>query len=401
MKTPETKRKVLVLGGGLAAIEAAIHLRRHDFAVTLVSERDYLYVYPISIWVPVRTAEFRDVCIPLAELARNHGFELVVDEVVRIGAAERQVVGRRATYAEFDYLVIALGSGKMKHAGGEHTLSICGKPDDALRLRDRIDALRARGHGRVAVGFGGNPHDTSAVRGGPAFEFIFNLQHHLKKAKLVDRFEFTFFAPMAQPGARMGPNSLRMLDRLFGRLKIRQHFGTKIRRFEDDGVVFEDESKLPSDLTMFIPAGDGHPVLRQSDLPLNEAGFVRINDYCEVEHGFDESGDKWPVFAIGDCAAIEGPDWRAKQGHIAEVMARAAAYNIAQMEKGSLHRKGYESHLNILCVMDSGDGAALVYRDNRRALMLPLPVVGHVLKKAWGHYYRGSKLGKIPRLPGM
>lgn len=394
-------KKVLILGGGFAALEAAIHLRRAGFAVTLITERDYLYVYPISIWVPVRTVEFSEVCIPLADLQKAHGFELIVDEVLDIKAAEKTVGCHRGRHEDFDYLVIAIGAGKMKHPGSEHTLSICGRPEDALKLRDRVDGLRQRGQGRIAVGFGGNPKDTSAVRGGPAFEFIFNLQNHLKRAKLADRFEFTFFAPMASPGARLGPRSLQMLDSFFGRLKIRKHFGKKIRRFEADGVVFEDESKLGSDLTMFIPAGDGHPALRKSDLPLNEAGFVRINDYCEVEHNFDENGDRWPIFAIGDCAAIEGPDWRAKQGHIAEVMARVTAYNIAQMEAGSQHRKGYEHHLNILCVMDSGDGAALVYRNNRRSVMLPMPVVGHVLKKAWGHYYRNSKLRRIPRIPGL
>jgi sulfide:quinone oxidoreductase len=30
-----------------------------------------------------------------------------------------------------------------------------------------------------------------------------------------------------------------------------------------------------------------------------------------------------------------------------------------------------------------------------------MPYVGHVLKKAWGKYCKLSKLGKIPRIPGM
>ncbi len=61
---------------------------------------------------------------------------------------------------------------------------------------------------------------------------------------------------------------------------------------------------------------------------------------------------------------IEGPDWRAKQGHIAEVMARNVAHNIDVAEKGFGEKKGYKGHLNILCVMDSGDGAAFVYRSD-------------------------------------
>jgi len=185
-----------------------------------------------------------------------------------------------------------------------------------------------------------------------------------------------------------------MMDMFFSRLNINQHFGKKITRFESDGIVFEDNSKLDSDFTMFIPAGNGHDVFLESDLPLNEAGLVVVNDFCEVE-----SVDN--VYAIGDSVALEGPDWRAKQGHIAEVMARNVAYNIENKLKGNDKRKGYKDHLNILCVMDSGDGAAFVYRDNKGGKMIPMPIVGHWLKKGWGWYCKNSKLGKIPRIPGL
>ncbi|HHH73008.1 MAG TPA: sulfide:quinone reductase, partial [Sulfuricurvum sp.] len=173
--------------------------------------------------------------------------------------------------------------------------------------------------------------------------------------------------------------------------------GKKIKRFEADGVVLEDDSKIESDFTMFIPAGDGHQVIKDSDLPTNEAGFVAINDYSEVII----DGEVSNVYAAGDVAALEGPDWRAKQGHVAEVMAKNIAYNIVQRDQGSAKRKGYQEHLNILCVMDTGDGAGFVFRNDKKAFMLPMPVVGHWMKKGWGWYCRNTKLGKIPRIPGM
>lgn len=394
-------KKIVILGGGFAGIEAAIFLRKEQMDVTLVSERDYFYIYPTSIWIPTGESSFDDICIPLEALSKAHGFRLVVDEVAEIAAKEKRVELKNNGAMTFDYLVVAMGAGKMKHPGIENTLSICGAPTDAPKIKERIDALIAKGGGKIAMGFGGNPKDTSAVRGGPAFEVLFNVHNQLKRLGIRDRFELTFFAPMEKPGARMGPQALKMMDVFFKKLNIKKHFGKKIKSFETDGIVFEDDSKLDSDFTMFIPAGDGHPVIKASDLPLNPAGFVRINDYCEVEHDFDESQDRYNIFAVGDAAALEGPDWRAKQGHVAEVMARNTAFNIAAIERGSLDRKGYEEHLNILCVMDSGDGAAFVYRDEKRGFMLPMPVFGHWLKKGWGRYCRLSKLGKIPRLPGM
>ena len=82
-------------------------------------------------------------------------------------------------------------------------------------------------------------------------------------------------------------------------------------------------------------------------------------------------------------------------------MARNVAHNIKAKENGHDDKKGYQEHLNILCVMDSGDGAAFVYRDDKKAKMIPLPLIGHWLKKGWGKYCRLSKLGRIPRIPGM
>ncbi len=114
-------------------------------------------------------------------------------------------------------------------------------------------------------GFAGNLNDSSAVRGGPGFEL-------------------TFFALMDQPGKRLGPKALSMLTSMFNSLNIHQHFGKKIKMFEKDGIVFEDDFSC---------------VLKDDGTPSN-------------------------IYAIGDIAALEGYDWRAKQGHVAEVMAKNA-----------------------------------------------------------------------------
>ncbi len=392
-------KKVLILGGGFAGVDAATHLRKMDYDVTLVSDREYFYIYPTSIWVPTHESEFKDVCLDLKELQEAHKFELLIDTVDEISKAQNSVkLSSGKVIDDYDYLIIAMGASKMKPKGVENTLSICGAPEQALEIRDALDALVAKGSGKIAMGFGGNPNDSSAVRGGPGFELLFNVHNMLKKKGIRDNFELTFFAPMAEPGKRMGPQALKMMDVFFSKLNINKHFGKKIINFEKDGIVFEDDSKLEADFTMFIPAGDGHDVIKNSDLPTNAAGFIKTDDFSCV---LNEDGSMSNIYAIGDVAALEGYDWRAKQGHIAEVMAKNAAHNIEQRDCGGSDFKGYEHHLNILCVMDSGDGAAFVYRDEKRAFMIPMPIIGHWLKKGWGSYCRYSKLGKIPRIPGM
>ena len=387
--------KVLVLGGGFAGIEAAIYLKKEDLDVTLVSDRDYFYIYPTSIWIPTGEVTREDVSVPLDTLAMKHGFQLIIDPVTQVEAKSKKVTLQSGRVLdEYTYIVVALGQDKIQLKGMEHTLSICGKPEEATALYERLDMLIEKNEGKIAMGFGGNPKDTSAVRGGPAFEVLFNVDTYLKKKGVRENFELTFFAPMAKPGQKMGEKALVMMDKMFKMTNVSKKVGTKITHFEEDGICFADETKLESDLTMFISAGTGHHILKESGLPLSDAGFVITNEYNEIG-GFDG------IYAIGDSASLMGPEWRAKQGHVAEIMAKNVAYNIMNRIQNIDSKQSYMEHLNILCVMDTGNGAAFVYRSDQGGKMIPMPIVGHWMKKMWGWYCRYSKLGRIPRIPGM
>lgn len=396
-------KKVLVLGGGFAGLETAIFLRKEGFEVTLISNRDFLFIYPISIWIPTGALPPEDARLSLHDAARAHGFEVVVSPVTAIDTENRRVTTEVGVH-EGDYVVVAFGASKLKPKGFEHTLSTCGAPHDSVVFRDRLQALIARADEAksggsderfsIAFGFGGNPKDKSAVRGGPMFELLFNIRHQLEQKGLLDRFDLAFYAPMPKPGMKMGEKALSTLDSWFQKMDIPKHVGVKITHFSDQAVHFADGSDLKADLLLYIPANTGHPLVEAAGLPMNDAGFVRVDRHCRVE-GVDG------FYAAGDVAALEGPAWKAKQGHVAEVMGRTVAHNIAVAEKGQGELHSYVEHLNILCVMDTGDGAAFVYRDEKREMLVPMPVVGHWLKQGWGTYWKWSKLGRIPRLPGM
>jgi sulfide:quinone oxidoreductase len=384
----------LVLGGGFAGLEAAIHLRKSGLEVTLVSERPYLWIYPTSIWVVTGEKAPEDVRLDLADVARRHGFRFRQGRVAAVSGARRTVTVDGEDLVA-DHLILAIGGTPLRPPGVEHTFGLSGDPANATRLHQALEELMAKGGGRIAMGFGGNPKDPSAVRGGPVFEVMFNVENLLRKRGLREAFQLTFFAPMPSPGERMGKRAVAAIQEMFRKLGVEMRFGKKITGFEPGGAVaFEDGSRLQSDLTVFIPAQGGHPVLTASDLPRNDAGFVRIDSGCEVP-GFPG------VWAIGDSAALEGPEWRAKQGHLAEVMARVAAANVASSAAGRPERESYLPHVSITCLMDMGNGAAYVHRDAEKEQMVPLPVVGHWMKKGWGAYFKASKRKLVPRLPGM
>ncbi len=388
-------KKFLILGGGIAGIEAAIKLRAKGYEVTLVSDRDYLFVYPISIWIPIKGISFDDSKIDLAQLQKVHGFNLIIDKVEQVDAINR-VVKLSNGEQIYDYLFIALGMQKVQMKGAENTHTICGAPAQSLDIANELEKLVEAGRGKIAIGFGGNPKDAkgSAVRGGPAFELLFNISTYLKRKKLLNKFELNFVAPMAEPGKKMGDHAVNNLTKFFKRYQINPHVGTKIIGFNKNEVLFEGGKTLQSDLIIFIAGGAGHAALTNSGLPLSEAGFVHTLPTCQVD-GFSD------IYAIGDTAELLGPSWAAKQGHTAEVMADVAVYNAHQQILGSTKTRSYVDKVNIMCMMDSGDGAALITRTTKKESMLMLPIVGHWLKKAWGFYYKNTKLKRFPRIPGM
>ena len=375
----KTKKHILVVGGGFAGLEAAIRLRKKKHEVTLVSDRDFMFIYPTSIWITTGRSTTKNSSLDLKKLAKWHGFKLVIDEFTGLDEAQNKAFFNNGEIA-YDYLVIATGAWKVKHPGVENTLSICGHPEQAVMIKERFDKVVETG-GTVAIGFGGNPKDKSAVRGGPAFEILFNMIHEAKRRKVIDRVKFTFFAPMPEPGKRMGQKGYGMLLKMLEKYNIEKHVGKKIKMFEPNQIVLEDDTTIKSDLTMFIAASTGSKYITDSSLPINEAGFIKIDRTTKVE-------GRENIYAIGDVSAIEGPEWRAKQGHLAVVKGKIAAYNIHQQIMGSEQRKDYRSHINIMCVMDTGDGAALVYRDDKKDYVIPMPIVGHWLKIAWGVNYK-------------
>ncbi len=394
--------KVLVLGGGIGGVETAFAHSAKAFDVELISDKDYLYIYPISIWIPTKEADFEDVILPLEEIAKRNNFKFTKAKVKEIRSKEKKVIVEyddgRIEEKTYDRLVVAMGGVKKKHPGIEYTYSTCGSPEEMLAIRDKLHELIEKGGGTIAFGFGGNPKDPTGVRGGPVFEELFNIHFYLKKLGVRDKFKLVFFAPMKKPGQRLGEKNAEKMYDFFKKIDVSYKIGVKIKEFQPDGIVFEDGEKIQSDLTIFTPAIDGHPVYKNaSDLPLNEAGFIKIDKYCAVP------GTDFTVWAVGDAAAIDGPQWRAKQGHLAEVMGRIVARNIEKLIKGKASQmESYLPHVHIVCLMDMGPwGGILFMRTHKRALMIPLPKIGHYLKKLWAWYYKNSKLRKIPRIPGF
>ena len=368
--------RISIVGSGFAALTAAQRIRESDpvAAITLVSPRPEFVYYPGLIWVPCGLRSGEDLRLPLKYFLRRMRVSHFAAEATGLREGGR-VLETSAGDVINDGLIIASGGRFLKKLPGiEHALTPCEGIAAAQQIRDRLKALDG---GAIAMGFAGNPQEPSAMRGGPIFEFLFGIDGQLRKEGRRDRFQITFFSPADKPGNRLGPKAVGGLLEEMRKRDIRTHLGHKLKAFSDKAVTTEG-GEFPANLIIFMPGMTGNTWFDNTQLPRSPGGLVAADAHCKVA-GFER------VYVAGDSGSFPGPDWMPKQAHMADLQARAAAFNLLAELRGQPVTKTFK--VELMCIVDANDRGMLVARTERYSLVLPSLRLFHWLKRAFEWWY--------------
>jgi len=378
---PDTTPRISILGSGFAALTAARELRRRapHARISLISPRAEFVYLPSLIWVPPEIRRGADLILPLAPFLRKHRIEHLAHNVTGLTDGGRTVITEQGEIAN-DALLIATGGRFLKGMPGiEHALTLCEGVAAAEAIGQR---LRDMSGGHIAFGFGGNPKEPSAMRGGPMFELLFGVDTWLRQQGKRDAFQLTFFNAAAEPGKRLGEKAVQGLLAEMKRRGIETHLGEKILGFSASHVQTET-ANLPADLILFMPGLTGPKWAENTAQPLSAGGFFPADEFCAVS-GYQHT------WVAGDAGSYPGPDWLPKQAHMADLQAKAAAENLllGLAGKAPVARPRAE----LICIVDSVDAGIMVYRDEKRSLLLPRSRLFHWAKRyfEW-HYLRAFR----------
>jgi sulfide:quinone oxidoreductase len=367
---------ITVLGSGFGALTIIRELRRKNVtaSITVISPRDHLQYLPSAIWVPPGLRKGHNLMIPLTPFFARNDVSYVKATVTGLAESGRQVLTDRGEMVN-DHLVIATGGRFIRKLPGiEHALIPCEDIAVAEEIKRRLAALSG---GTIAIGFGANPNEPSAVRGGPMFEFLFIIDTLLRRQKRRDRFDLVFFNASNRPGARLGEKAVDDLLAEMKRRGIKTHLGHKLVRFEADKVVTEGGA-FSADLILFLPGLTGPAWLEQAALPLSPGGMIRADSKCRVQ-------GRPNVWVVGDAGSYPGPDWLPKQAHQADLQAKAVAKNIRAALSGRKPAADFKPEL--ICIVDMLDAGTVVYRSKRLNFVGPRTILFHWLKRMFeGHY---------------
>ena len=367
---------ITVLGAGFGALSSVRVLRKRGFKgrITVVAPRAELHYLPGTIWIPAGLRTREQLIVPLENFFRRMRVEHVAAQVTGL-SDDARTVHTSSGMVQTDGLIVASGGRFIRKLPGiEHAITPCEGIAAAEQIRDR---LRTMQQGTIAVGFGANPNEQSAVRGGPMFEFLFGIDEQLRREGRRDRIQLVFFNPSPRPGNRLGDKAVDHLLNEMRRRGIGTHLGHKMVRFEADKVVTEG-GEFAADMILFMPGLTGPAWLDQSPLPRSPGGMVAADAHCKVA-GFDK------VYVVGDSGSFPGPDWMPKQAHMADLQAEAAASNLLAEMAGKPATRGFK--VELVCIIDALDKGTLVYRTERRHLLLPPSRWMHMAKRGFERRY--------------
>ncbi|MEZ5403606.1 MAG: NAD(P)/FAD-dependent oxidoreductase [Bryobacteraceae bacterium] len=134
-------RRVLIIGGGFAGLNAARSLAALPLSVTLVDRRNFHLFQPLLYQVATGGLSPGDISAPLRAVLRRHkNVQVLLGEATAIDPAAQTVTLGHGALLSFDYLILATGAANFyygndhwrTHAPGLKTL------EDATEVRARI-----------------------------------------------------------------------------------------------------------------------------------------------------------------------------------------------------------------------------------------------------------------------
>ena len=307
--------RIVVLGGGFGGVTSVRHLerlcrRRNDLEITLVSRQNFFVLTPLLFEACSGRLELRHCAQPIRPvLGRTRFVEATVDGV----DVERRVV--RATASDgtgyqlpYDHLVVALGASTNESLIRGSAAALTFKTmSDALLLRNHVIEQLERADATADPAVRRRCLTVVVIGGGlVGMELLGELTAFaddvLRYYPRIRRNELRFYLFEAGPRTlpELDPKLAAIADRVLQRRGADVRVGTPVQSIELGKVSLAGETIEAA--TVVLAAGIvPSDAIRRIPVAHDQRGRIAVDATMR-------SRSHPEVWALGDCAAIPGPD---------------------------------------------------------------------------------------------
>jgi sulfide:quinone oxidoreductase len=306
MPEQSTRPRVLIAGGGIAALETMIALRKlaeDRVTLELLSAESTLVYKPAAVtepFAPGQTPRFDlETIAGLLGVTLQHG---VLAEVDLASNAAVTSDGRRL---DFDVLVVAVGASPRELLPGALTFTGAA---GAAAMRGLLEELKKGSARRVAFALPGGVSWSL-----PLYELALLTARYVAEHDLPD-VELTLVTPEDAPLTLFGARASEAVARLLDDNGVHWMHGHPAA-VEESRLRLVPAAYLDVDRVVALPGAAGPSI---GGLPYNKDGFLEVNSHGRVW------GAGRDIYAAGDATAFP-----IKQGGLATQQADAVAQSIA------------------------------------------------------------------------
>ena len=306
----EEKRRprVVILGGGFAGLNAAKELAKSPVDVTVIDRSNHYTFQPLLYQVALAMLSPSDIASPIRTvLRRDANVDVLMEEVMGVDTAARQVELSSKARLEYDYLIAATGSTKsfFGHPEWEQYAPGLKSVEDAIEIRRRV-LLAFELAERQAVETGSHrPLDFIVIGGGPTGVELAGAIAEI--AKYFMKEDFRHIDPkrarvlLIEGGPRILPSyPPELSDKAVQQLKelgVAVHTGMMVEHIGPGIVKVKGGQEFQPVVTVWGAGVASSPVGAMLGVPLDKRKRVVVNETLNPEGQPD-------IFVCGDLAVF-------------------------------------------------------------------------------------------------
>ena len=293
--------RVVIAGGGVGAVEAALAVRAlagPTPTIDLISPNGTFVYRPMAVTEPFGGTPYAE--LDLEDLHHSHDVRRIDDAVASVRAEDRIVVLRSGEEVSYDALVVAIGATPRAWLDGAVTFA--GRPD-VEAVRGVLDGVRA---GDVEELLFASPPGASWTL--PLYELALLTAAWIADEGLSD-IRLSLATAADQPLGEFGPSASRTVRDMLGDRGVR-FLDTQVTGYDHAMVTLAGSRAVRADAVITMAELTGNPL---PGLPADDDGFIPVDDLMTV-HGAEG------IWAVGDATTFP-----IKQGGLAAQEADTAA----------------------------------------------------------------------------